>query len=400
MRKLLLLCILCFLSINLWAADFGVLLDATPGVSGNSSGVSSGANGNFDFTMLLIPRLSVPVGAAGEVFVSAAVKADYENETWSAAPELLRTEFSTRAGDLEFALGRVQYTDPLGFIADGLLDGARLSYDTVQAGTFSLGAFYTGLLSKKRINITMTGEELASFNSEVDYSDFAGTYFAPRRFIASLGWQHPGLGEFVRAKAAFISQSDLGDSRLHSQYLALNFAAPVNLFVFGLGGALEFIEDDGDLGLGLAGEFGISCNLPGAVEDVLSLRGRFSSGTTEDGDVAAFLPITTIYQGQALKAKLSGISTLTLDYLARVNRSFSASLISTYFIRGDLATYANYGDDGYFLGNEFFGRLVWSPVSDIQLNLGGGIFLPSMGNAAPNADPVWRVELNIIFALY
>jgi len=394
MKSIKLFCVLCFLSINLWAADFGVLLETTPGAGGN------GSNGNFDFSMLLIPRLSVPVGTSGEVFVSAALKADYENETWSAAPELLRTEFSTRAGSLVFALGRVQYTDPLGFIADGLFDGARLTYDTEQAGTFNLGAFYTGLLSKKRINITMTGEELDSFNSEIDYSDFAGSYFAPRRFIAALGWQHPGLGEFIRAKAAIISQSDLGDSRLHSQYLALNFAAPVNLFVFGLGGALELIENDGDIGLGLAGELVVSCNLPTAAEDVLSLRGRFSSGTTEDGDIKAFLPVTTIYQGEALKAKLSGLSILSLDYLARVNKNFSASLISSYFIRSDLATYALYGDEGYFLGNEFFGRLIWSPVSDIQLNLGGGIFLPSMGNASPKADPVWRIDLNIILALY
>jgi hypothetical protein len=150
----------------------------------------------------------------------------------------------------------------------------------------------------------------------------------------------------------------------------------------------------------MAGEFCVSCNLPGWIEDRLSFTGRFSSGTTEDGIVTAFLPVTSAAQGDVLKAKLSGLSMLSLDYLARLHKGFSAGLSVSEFIRGDLATYANYGSEGYFLGKEFFGRLIWSPASDVQINTGGGIFLPSLGDVSPRSDPLWRVEIKVILALY
>lgn len=397
MKKKLLLCVFCLLCVTritgLWAWDFGLILDLTPGAG------DYGAGSKFDFSGILIPRFSAHIGDTGEIFISAGARADYQDESWSVIPELLRTEFSIHFNNLELRLGRTQYTDPLGFIADGLFDGARLSLDTAHAGTFSAGALYTGLLAKKRIKITMTNKEFESFYTETDYSDFAGTYFAPHRFITSLGWEHPGLGEIVKAKAAFLSQSDLGGGSLHSQYLTAKFALPVKAFVFNMGGALEFIENGADTNLGMAGELGVSYNLPG-IDNRLSFIGRFSSGTVEDGVVAEFLPVTTSSQGDVLKAKLSGISMLSLDYLARLHETLSAGVTTSYFIRSDLATYANYGHDGYFLGNEFFGRLVWSPVSDMQINLGGGVFLPSMGDASPQSSPLWRLELNLVLALY
>ena len=401
MKKLLLYFLCFFLITPLWAADFGLILDLLPGAGvPYGAGVSYGAGGKFDFSGILIPRFSVPLGNTGELFVSAGLRIDYENESWSVIPELLRTEFSTRFNDLELKLGRTRYADPLGFIADGLFDGAQATLDTPELGSFSFGALYTGLLSKKRINITMTGEELNSFYTKTDSSNFADTYFAPRRFIVSLGWEHPGLWEIVRARAAFISQSDLGESGLHSQYLAARLTAPFRFFVFDLGGCLEFVENGEKTGLGMAGEFGVSCNLPGRIEDRLSFTGRFSSGTTEDGAVTAFLPVTTAGQGDVLKAKLSGLSVLSLNYLARLHESFSAGVSSSYFIRSDLAACQNYGSEGYWLGDEIFGRLIWSPVSDIQMNLGGGIFLFSLGDVSPQSNPLWRIELNIILALY
>jgi len=42
---------------------------------------------------------------------------------------------------------------------------------------------------------------------------------------------------------------------------------------------------------------------------------------------------------------------------------------------------------------------LWSPASDLQINLGGGIFLPSLGNVAPNEKNFWRIEINAIFSL-
>ena len=412
MRKFppLFLCILLILfpCFSAWAVDFGLILDQSGGVGGTAS------DNQFDYSGLLIPRFSSLVGGNGSLYISAGIRADYQDEDFSLTPELLRTEFLWNADSWELTAGRMHYSDPLGFIAEGLFDGARFSYDT-KVGTFSAGAWYTGLLYKNRANISMNYEEENSRAVEVDYSDFVDTYFAPKRVVAALDWEHPSLAGLFSLNAAILGQIDLTDADMHSQYLAAKISVPVANFVFDLGGCLELMEFQGidestaessnEIGIALAAELGIAWMLPTSIEDRLSLLGRFSSGTAEEGSVYSFLPVTTQSQGGILKAKLSGLSVISLDYIARIHRSFSMSLSSSYFIRSDKGTYYGYpagaaDSDGYFLGNEFFGRLLWSPVSDIQLNLGGGAFLPSMGNAAPDADALWRVELNIIMSLY
>ena len=99
---------------------------------------------------------------------------------------------------------------------------------------------------------------------------------------------------------------------------------------------------------------------------------------------------------------------LQVDYTAPLHDTLSAGISSSYFIRNDLTTYSGYplsvegSDDsgGSFLGNEFFLRLLWKPFSDISVNLGGGVFFPSLGDAAPKVDNIWRVELNVSLLLY
>jgi len=393
----LFICISLVLSANLSlnAKDFGLLLDQSAGFGG------TGSEGDFDYSGILIPRFSAFLSDNSTLYVSAGLRVDYQDEGIF-IPELLRTEFSWRSENREFTAGRMQYSDPLGFIAEGLFDGAYFT-DESNNRIFSIGAWYTGFLYKKRAYITMTSEELQSYNSNPDYSDFMDTYFAPSRIVAALGWE--GLGELVMLKLALLGQFDLSGKDLHSQYLIGKITVPANNFIFDLGGCLELIENSengssSDFGIGLAGELGFAWMLPTVIEDRLSFLGRFSSGVVKGSQMDAFQPLTTKTQGSVLKAKLSGMSMLSLDYIARLHQTFSAGITSSYFVRSDLASFQNYGTKGHLLGNEFYGRCFWSPVSDIQLNLGGGVFLPSMGNAAPKAESTWRVELNVILSLY
>ena len=391
---ILLIFLIFFPCLSLGAADFGLVLDTSAGYGGQ------GSDKGFDFSGSLIPRFSTFLGDNGELYVSAGVKADYPPETWTLTPELLRTDVSFRFGNKEITAGRMHYADPLGIIADGLFDGALFSLHT-GLGDFSVGTWYTGLIEKKRANITMTGEELQSYYTELDYSDFYNTYFAPRRLVSALGWEHPGLWEIVRTRVSLLAQFDLsGDTSLHSQYLAAQLSLPVWVFAVNLGGCLELIENPDETSVALMGELGLGWKSPAPFEDQLSLEGRFSSGVVEDSTITAFLPLSTVQQGDVLKAKISGLSVIALNYLARLHRSFSVGVSSSYFVRSDLGTLSNFGEEGYFVGNEFFGRLFWSPVSDVQVVLGGGVFLPSMGNVDPQADAPWRVELSLILALY
>jgi len=388
-----------FSSLSLYAKDFGLVLDQSGGYSLSGYNSFVGNAGALDYSGALTPWFSTLVGERG-VYISASAKADWENSVMTVIPELLRTDFSWSFDNGEFKLGRMYYTDPLGFIATGLFDGANVSLD-VGGGSVSFGAWYTGLLYKERANITMTQMEQRSYGALMDYSNFADTYFAPRRVLSAFGWEHQGLAEHIRVKLALLGQFDLaGENSLHSQYLEGKVSVPVNLFVFDLGGCLELIEFADEKKIALAGVMGISCMFSAAR---LSLSGRYSSGVIQDS-LTAFLPLTNVYQGDILQAKLSGLSVVSLDYLGRLRRTLSAGLAASCFIRSDLGTYAYpfsaVTRDGYIVGTEFFGHLWWNPVSDIQLNFGGGAFLPSLGNMAPDAFPSLRAEIGLILTLY
>jgi hypothetical protein len=294
------------------------------------------------------------------------------------------------------------YSDPLGFITNGLFDGARLGFNT-SAGIISIGGWYTGLLYKNRANIVMTEKDAENLGLEIDYSDISNTYFASRRIVAALDWMHPGLGGSVRAYLSAIGQFDNTGEGLNTQYFIGKISVPFSNFLFDLGGSFGLKEFDNKVKTAFAGEIGLSWITPIPVADRLSLVGRTSSGSTEN--MSSFVPVTTVTQGAILKPKITGLSIITLDYTARLAQTVAMSLASTYYIRNDFATFMAYpvseGDpDAYFMGNEFFGELVWGPVSDLRFNLGGGIFLPSMGNVAPKAYKLWRVELSAVLALF
>jgi len=376
------------------AFDLGVILDQTAGVGG------IGDEAAFDYEASVIPYFSTPLGGSGDIFVSAGLTAGYKNEDGFFAAELLRTEFTWRFNNaLRLRAGRLSYADSLSFVVNGLLDGAQVFYNT-SVGTFNAGAWYSGLIYKETTVITMTPEDYISYSDK-------DTYLASRRMLMTVGWEHPSLMELIRLRGNFTAQFDLNghNDAYHNQYFTVMASMPYQQFVFELGGALQLLQFVDIFGVGLAGEIGASWMPPLAFQSRLSFNGRFTSGNTDSGLIEAFVPVTTMEQGSVLKAKLSGLSALNLDYTARILHDLSAGLAMTYFIRSDLGTYAGYPaymatNKGYALGGELFGRVIWSPVSDLRLNAGAGVFFPGMGNVAPDADPQWRIELNLVLAIY
>ena len=416
-KNLKLLCILLVLPcLAVWAMDFGLNLDQSGGYGGY------GEYSHPDYKASLIPRFSALFGDSGELYISAGMNAEYTErveyieyeqnveKNWTFVPELLRTEFTWALDNGEFRVGRMHYSDPLGIIALGLFDGARFSYET-GLGTFSLGAWYTGLLYKSRANIAMTVDEFNDIIADVDLSDFANSYFAPSRLAAALDWENQSLGGgSLRANLSLLGQFDLSgaDKLLNTQYLTAKLSLPVQAFLFDLGGSLGLAQDDGNNETSFAAQLRAAWTIPGAIPSQLSLTGLYTSG--ESGGLGAFIPLTTVSQGSLLGAKPSGISVISLDFITRLHRTFSLSLSSAYFIRNGMDTFIDYPADMHFdgtkregnlLGNEFFGRLYWMPISDLAMNVGGGIFLPSMGNLTPEPDyNLWRIEFGLTLSLF
>ena len=366
---------------SIWAFDVGLTLDQNADYSG------SGSDTAFSYKGLAISRISGLLGGTGEFYFSAGI--NYQNDPWSYIPELLRTELSWQGSSLELSLGRVMYSDPLGFIASGLFDGGRFSWHT-EAGSFSAGAWYTGFIYKKRISIEMTKSDEDSNNAAFDYNNFIGSYFAPRRSFAALEWEHQSIGESVYAKLSLLGQFDLTGAELNSQYLIGKISLPFSIFAFSFGGCFELMENSDNRDIAFAAEFGTAWQ---TASQSLSLLARYSSA--ESASMAAFLPVTTNAHGQIYAAKLSGLSMLSLDYAARLHRTFSIGLTPSYFFLSNIKKFSN-----NLLGAEFFAAIYWSPLPDINVNLGGGAFLPSLGNVTPEGKFLWRVELNLVLSLF
>jgi hypothetical protein len=385
--------------LSLYAYDFGLVFNQDADIN---VPVSNPEKTGSDIQGALIPRFTALLGQTGDLYLSAAVH--YRTDPMIIIPELLRADYAFNAGYADIKIGRMFYSDPLGIIANGLFDGALASFIT-SAGNFHAGAWYTGLLYRKRAAITMTYNELQSSYNKVDYDDFVNTYFAPSRVLAALEFDHPSLAGIIGLKTSIIAQFDAGGENLNSQYFTAGFSIPVNSFIFDLGGCFELIQYDGKTSPALAGDFGITWILPTMLEKHLKFSGRYSSGVSEDETIGAFLPLTTVPQGEIAEAKLSGLSLLALDFTGRLAKPLSANMAFTYFIRNDLGTYRYYpadfsGSQGYFLGAEIFGRLMLTISSGIRLNLVTGVFLPAFGDAAPNADILWRTKLNLVFSIY
>ncbi|MCL2759322.1 MAG: hypothetical protein FWD22_03840 [Treponema sp.] len=381
-RIISLLCFLLFFPVFITAGDFGLILD-------NSAGYGGIEKGNIDYKGSVIPHYSLLLGENIDIYLSGSFNIEYSEEEWSYLPELLRTEISFNLNSGIIRAGRIFYSDPLGLIIRGLFDGAGITLFT-RAGTFSAGAWYTGLLYKERAKISMTENDLKD------------DYFAPKRIIGAFDWEHLNLGP-LQFNTAVIGQFDLSEVNLNSQYFTGKLTLPFQSASFNLGGCLELIQENDTQTTAFAGVIGMQLFLPTPFKDSLSLIGRFSSGVFEDKDINVFIPITSIYMGNVFTEKLSGLSCLTLDYTFQLNKKLLFSVSSTYFILSDPDFYEGFPiteeKKGNFLGNEFFAKILWNPYSDLQLNLRGGAFLPSLGNAAPDNGTKWRLEFNVIFGL-
>ncbi|GBU28354.1 hypothetical protein R84B8_01912 [Treponema sp. R8-4-B8] len=367
---------------------------------------------SFDISGVLSPRFTTPLGKIGSLYISAAISYEIESgdDPWISTaplaiiPELTRTDVTFNLKNINLNIGRMFYGDPLGITASGLFDGAQVSLITPN-GNIRAGGWYTGLLYRERAAITMTTEELKSSYDKVNYDDFANTYFAPPRILAALEYDHQSLAGFVGLKTSILAQFDAGDENLNSQYLTVALSVPGKSCVFDLGGCFELFEYDGKTTPAFAAEVGLTFILPTKLEKHIKLSARYSSGVSDDETIGAFLPVTTVSQGELVEAKFSGLSLLSLDFTGRLAKSLSANMAFMYFIRNDLGTYRYYpitgGDpQGFFLGAEVFARLIWTISSGIRLNLGTGVFMPMLGDAAPDEAILWRAKLNLVLSIF
>jgi hypothetical protein len=396
-----------------FAVDYGLILTQTAQTGEQGAEFSTDS---LEYTLQAAPWLFVGLGDRVELSFSGGLRVDRVADEWIFAPEVYRFQAAFQVSpQLRIGLGRLHYRDSLdGLIAAGLFDGLSLSLD-LPGGRLSAGGYYAGFQYKKTADIVMNAADAALYAGAVEYESartFVDSYFAPRRALASLGWDMADLlGGAFSLEA--LGQIDLTgrDSLLHTGYLMIRYARPLGNFVrFDLGGTASFtLEEDTSSEntfpeFSFAGSAALGWLLPTPFPDELRVSFRGSSGEFTD-TFTAFHPVSAATVGEVLRAPLSSLMLADITYSLRILRSLSLGLQGACILRTDLSSYQDPAGEllnsssSPLLGEEVYARLSWAPLSDLSFTLGGGVFFPNWGGAyADQARIRWRINLGSLFS--
>jgi len=382
MKRIVLPALSLFITASLGALDYGMLLTQQLEATDARVSTPSLSDDVNSYTVGVEPRFSMIFGDSADLYISARMTINTSREPLF-IPELMRSEYSLRHNKLMISLGRMPYTAPFEYVVNGLFDGVKASF-YYPFGTLYCGLWYTGLLYKNEANIVITDDDKHAYLEPVDYGRFDETYFASRRLVGALGWEHPSVAGIFSAKTAFIFQIDLNGADensgapLNSQYIMARFSLPYRNLSFQLGGILQTAETEGETSAGFTCDMGLSCYLPVGVTSLLSLTGHFSLDNGKSA-VPNLIPINSKSFGRITDISPSGISAFTLDYSVRISAVFSAMAGILGYIQNDLP------EQSGRKGCEIYAQMTWAPLSDIMVNLGGGYDISS--------DPKWKINV-------
>jgi len=380
--------ILLTISGIIFCADFGLELDQLVEVKNDlytyEAGVtpwfsySNGRNISLYFSVIFTFRFS----------------GDYsKNNTLALIPEISRFTFLCNFNEnISLEAGRMEYNDGLDFIASGLFDGLRFGVE-LPPGSLSASVFYTGFLYKETAAIVMTDTDSFYYDIPFKITNY-GDYFASRRMLAAVSWDMPlefNTGNGAKLSADILAQFDFNRraDTLHSQYItALMEFYPKDMLRVS-GGLLFSMMQNGYGNFGTAFGFLAQCKIgfhSTKVSDLLGITAKATFGTVKN-DFNSYTPVSGVPQGSVFEETLSGLALLCVDYNIKITKTLFAQCAVSYFVR----TY-NVPDEGNFYGGEFFASFGWQPLDDISVFLGGGVFIPGMGNVYPKGTGVmWKV---------
>jgi hypothetical protein len=344
-----------------WAVDFGALVGVSP----------SYQTGGFEFSTSLTPWLSAPLGGESELYLSATMYLDLEDEAWyfGFAPQRFEILLRPVAGTVIRA-GRLQFADRAGIAVAGLYDGFRVQ--TPFAGfNVDLAALYGGLQDKKDNTLLLSGADIADLADD-------SVWFAPGRAVFSAAVSRPGTVTYF---ANVLGQFDTrGSSALHSQYLVLGADGALSGgFDFRAALAAALVEEGAlDPSFSLAASADLGWMPSGALRDRAYFNIRWASG--DNGALSPYLSVNAIPQGKVFTPRLAGLTVARVGYTARFVDTLAFDVQSSAFLRSAAGGPSDSGidpsSDSAWLGAELFASLRWAPLSDVNISSGLGLFIP------------------------
>jgi len=391
MRRVLLLLVLLLCVVGaIFSLDFGLLMEHE----------IEATNDLFFYSPSLTPWLSWDGGKNISVYASGIMFLEYYNyytitdgSGWAKPVfkfDLTRTAVSLNINErMSLEAGRVRYDDVLGFTAAGLFDGARFQMVLPQ-GAINIGALYTGLLYKESALILMTGNDVLRYYEPWD-NDLS-CYFASSRVLTTARWDMPLFGDANTLSAEVLVQFDLNgsDDYLNSQYVEAKYEFyPTESIGLSAGVLLQAMQNSEGAAAAFGLFAGMGMEMPGALNDWISAYIKFTSDSSNE-NFPAFMPISSVSQGEVFQAPLSGLMLVSGDYSLRITKTMYTEAFLRYYIK----TYNDPSTEGNFYGGEIWGSLAWQPFDDVRLTAGGGLFFPGLGDVYPDdTDLMWKVNV-------
>jgi hypothetical protein len=197
-----------------------------------------------------------------------------------------------------------------------------------------------------------------------------------------------------------LAQFDLNDSdeKLNSQYAQFLVEVFNKKDMRILGGFVyERMQSmGGNYGSATGNAFGalasVEMGIPGYPHNSVKLSAKYSSGPY-DGRFTGFVPLTSTAQGMVYSGTFSGLWLARLDYEVRLLPSMYYEASVSLFGKG----YYEPDVDGVMLGGEMWNSFAWRPYEDVQVNFGGGLFIPGQAKAySVGRNTTYRVSAGVM----
>jgi len=251
----------------------------------------------------------------------------------------------------------------------------------------SAGIFYTGFQYKETAKIVMTDDDIKNYIKPFNTYNI-DDYFASRRMLAAIRLDLP-VGLNNNFSAEILAQFDLNESNqhFHSQYGAVQIEFyPHSMVRITTAAVFETMQKNNDFNAAFGALGRIRTALPTPINDWLTFTMKFTSSSINEA-FSTFTPLTSIPIGNIFQYSIAGVTLAGMEYSARINKYISAEISFNYYMQSYDLTFEN---TNYF-GGETWASLIFQPLEDVRITLGGGTFFHNLGNMESSDAVTWKI---------
>lgn len=335
----------------------------------------------------------------------------YDKGKYYNFPELNILAVSGRGDDWSYKAGRFSLSDSQGTLFNAILDGAEYSH-TSDRFEHMAGAGFTGLPFNRTSRVIMTAVDQRAYDNAKFFSlaspRIAAFYEFTTVFEAGSEGKDPKdqtlsvafLGQFDVRNPDAVVNDDPDSSLLHSGFLQAGISGRISRsFDFSVNGIFQGganVIPDANRNLLLVGglaEASVTWAPGGALAPMVTVEGLYSSGDpwsqrsdwegTQYGGGSSlnqYTAFTTRTAGYVFASRVGNLSYAHVGGSIRPANILSVILDNYTFFRSvdgpvnEIPIDASSGNDLY-LGNEIILTVDFRPLSDLGLQINGGVFL-------------------------